>query len=160
MSVTFERHSEGMRISMSETELKLLLELPQQLRDLYDNPLDEAYDRLFPRAYLDPTEEKAESEWQEFVHPDLHRQRLDALESVTSILNQAGPVGRNLVGVDLDEDTVNALLSVLNDARLILGSRIGLNDESEVRPDLDPGLYAAYQWLSYLEGDLVETLLG
>ena len=42
---------------MSETELKLLLELPQQLRDLYDNPLDEAYDRLFPRAYLDPTEE-------------------------------------------------------------------------------------------------------
>ena len=40
--------------------------------------VDAVTQRLFPRAYLDPTEEEAESQWQELVHDDLVEARLDA----------------------------------------------------------------------------------
>ena len=41
-----------------------------------------ATERLFPRAYLDPTEEDAETEWQAVVHDDLVREKLAALDAV------------------------------------------------------------------------------
>ena len=64
----------------------------------------------------------------------------------------------------LSAEEANAWLSVLNDARLALGSRLGVTDDTEVAP-LDPSdpnapTLAAYAWLTYLEGELVDTLLG
>ena len=65
--------------------------------------------------------------------------------------------------LELTVDDVTAWLRVLNDARLALGTRLGVTEETTV-DDLDPddpatpGL-AAYAWLTYLEGELVETLL-
>src|SRR3954470_20210226 len=43
---------------------------------------DAVAQRLFPRAYLDPTEESAESEWQSMVHGDLVETRRTALTAV------------------------------------------------------------------------------
>ncbi len=40
---------------------------------------DPVTQRLFPRAYLDPTEERAESEWQSLAHGDLVASRRSAL---------------------------------------------------------------------------------
>ncbi len=53
---------------------------------------------------------------------------------------------------------------MLNDARLALGTRLGVTDETDAS-DLDPSdptapVLAVYSWLTYLEGELVETLLG
>jgi len=160
VTANFERHSDGVRFTLGDAEWKLLLELPAQLHELYHDSEDEAYNRIFPRAYLDPTEENAELQWLEFVHPSLVQQRLDALGLVVSTLEQASGAGRGLKAVDLDEDSVAALLGVLNDARLILGNRLGINEDSEIASTVDPGAQAAYNWLSYLEGDLLETLLG
>ena len=43
--------------------------LPVELREVFDGPLDDpAGKRLFPAAYLDPTEEAAETEWKAMVH--------------------------------------------------------------------------------------------
>ena len=50
---------------------------------------DPARSRLFPRAYLDPTEESEEAEWQALVHPELLRERLDALELITGDARRA-----------------------------------------------------------------------
>jgi hypothetical protein len=66
--------------------------------------------------------------------------------------------------VALDEDAVGALVSVLNDARLALGTQLGVTEDTNFE-DLDPsdprapGL-AAYAWLTFVEGELIETLLG
>ncbi|HWW44396.1 MAG TPA: hypothetical protein VN180_04930, partial [Acidimicrobiia bacterium] len=68
-------------------ELQLLEGLPEQLRTLYGGTDDDpARARLFPRAYLDPTEEQAEQEWQELVHPGLLAGRLDALTRLAATL--------------------------------------------------------------------------
>ena len=71
-------------VSLSLEELTLLRELPDVLREAFDAPPgDPASERLFPQAHLEPTEDQAE-EWRAMVHPDLLRQRLDALELLSS----------------------------------------------------------------------------
>jgi hypothetical protein len=155
----------GMRVTLSREERDLLRSLPDELRELYqagpgeDDPVAA---RLFPRAYLDPTAEDAEREWRELVHPELIRERLAALELVMSSLADAE--GRSTVVADLQPDQVQAWLGVLNDSRLALGTRLGVTehlDYDDVEPE-DPlaPAFAAYGWLTYLEGELVEALLG
>jgi hypothetical protein len=156
----------GMRVTLAREESDLLRSLPSELRGLYDQgPSDDnaVSARLFPRAYLDPTAEDAEREWRELVHPELIRERLAALERVTSTLDAANAAGREVVA-DLTPDDVQAWLGVLNDSRLALGTRLEVTehtDYEDVAPD-DPlaPAYAAYGWLTYLEGELVEALLG
>jgi len=166
MSSRFRRSGEGLLLSLSEPEHELLRTLPVELRELYedDHGDDEARGRLFPRAYLDPTEEQSEEEWQELVHPELLRDRLDALTRVVDALETASAGRRGAVVVELGADDVPAFLGVLNDARLTLGTRLDVRDETDVS-DLDPGspqapVLAVYSWLTYLEGELVEALLG
>ncbi|MCJ7672887.1 MAG: DUF2017 domain-containing protein [Acidimicrobiia bacterium] len=166
MSRRFTRKGSVIRCTLSEPERELLRELPDQLRSLYasDDPDDAVTARLFPRAYLDPTEEAAEQEWIALVRPELLRSKLAALELVVAALESASPNRRGRLVVNLSDDDVAAFLGVLNDARLALGTTIGVTDDldlSELDPsDPESAAYAAYGWLTYLEGELVETLLG
>jgi hypothetical protein len=148
-------------VSLAEEELGLLRALPEQLRDVFEgDPDDPARSRLFPRAYLDPTAETEEAEWQELVHPSLLQERLDAIELITVTLDRAEQVGE-WWQIDLTPDEVQAWLGVLNDTRLVLGTRLGVTEEERpVDPaDPDAGAYALYQWLTWVQADLVEELL-
>jgi hypothetical protein len=149
-------------VSLAPQEMQLLEQLPSELREVFDAPTsDAAAARLFPRAYLDPTEEEAEAEFEALVQPELLRDRLDALELVTASFGRAVKAGQ-WREIALTPDDVAAWLGVLNDVRLVLGTRLGVSeDERQVRDD-DPNLaaYAVYDWLTYLQGELVEQLLG
>lgn len=152
-------------LTLERAEAELLAGLPDQLRSLYEGDRDDpARQRLFPRAYLDPTEEAAEHEWQELVHPDLLAGRLAALERLQASLAGAEPAKRDRVVLHLEPDDVQAWLGTLNDARLALGSRLGVTDSTdlaEVDPSSpDAAATTTYAWLTYLEGELVEALLG
>jgi hypothetical protein len=161
----FERLGDGrIRVTLHEAELELLRSIPNELRVLYDDEgADPVRGRLFPRAYLDPTAEDAEREWRELVHPELVRERLAALEVLTDSLARASGAKRDTVTADLDADDTAAWLGVLNDARLALGTRLDVTEATEY-DDLDPddpatpGL-AAYAWLTYLQGELIETVM-
>jgi hypothetical protein len=149
-------------VSLAPEELELLTRLPEELRVVFDAPADDAgARRLFPPAYLDPTEEDAEREWEAMVHPDLLRQRLDALELVTGSLSRA-TVNKDRREIALTPDDVQAWLGVLNDTRLVLGTRLGVTeDERPIDPDgPDANNYAIYYWLSHLQGEMVDALLG
>lgn len=167
MSPRFTRRSSGgLDVELSGNERDLLRSLPEELRTLYESERDEddpVSARLFPRAYLDPTAEDAEREWRELVHPELVRERVEALERVVASLERAGPARRGSVVVELEPDEVDAWLGILNDARLALGTRLGVTedldyDTLEPGDPRAPGL-AAYAWLTQLEGELIETLL-
>jgi hypothetical protein len=148
-------------VSLAEEELGLLRGLPEQLRDVLEGSHDDpARARIFPRAYLDPTAEEQEAEWQELAHPELLRERLDALGLITATLERAEPAG-DWWTIALTPEEVQAWLGVLNDTRLVLGTRLGVTeDEHELEPtDPDAGAYAMYHWLTWLQGDLVEALL-
>jgi hypothetical protein len=148
-------------VSLAEEELSLLRALPDQLRDVFDEGTDDpARARLFPRAYLDPTAESEEAEWQALVHPSLLRERLDALELITVTLDRAMFDGE-WWQIDLTPEEVQAWLGVLNDTRLVLGTRLGVTEEERALDPADPeaGAYALYQWLTWVQGDLVRELL-
>jgi len=166
MSRRFVRKGDIVRVTLSEPERDLLRELPDQLRSLYssDDPDDAVTARLFPRAYLDPTEDSAEREWEALVRPEILREKLEALELVVTALDAASPGRRGRLLADLSEDDVAAFLGVLNDARLALGTTIGVTDDLDLSvldpSDPESAAYAAYGWLTYLQGELIETLLG
>jgi hypothetical protein len=170
MSRRFVRKGDALVATFSEPELDLLSEwVPDQLRSIYesDDTDDAARSRLFPRAYLDPTEEHAEDEWQELVYPELLRARLDSLARIVGVLDRPERRRKGSLAIELGPDDVPALLGVLNDARLALGTVLGVSEEVELDElDLDDPsdpttqAHLIYVWLTDLEGDLVDTLLG
>lgn len=148
-------------VSLAPQEMQLLEQMPSQLREVFDAPAtDPGAARLFPRAYLDPTEEEAELEYEALVQPDLLRQRLDALTLVTASFDRAITAGE-WHEIALTPDDVAAWLGVLNDLRLVLGTRLGVTEDERQMDDHDPNLaaFAVYDWLTYLQGELIEQLL-
>jgi hypothetical protein len=151
-------------VTFDEVEVHLMREVPEQLRALYQAPdPDPARERLFPRAYLDPTEEAAEAQWAALVHPELLRQRLEGLDALLRTLDGGATKGRR-TQVTLSPDDVNLWLGVLNDARLAFGTRLDITDDTDIwsspPDDSMAAERAAYAWLTTLQGLLVDTMLG
>jgi len=166
VTARFTRRDDGtLDLTLDQAEADLIRALPDQLLAVYQGDRDDpARQRLFPRAYLDPTEEEAENQWEDLVHPDLLTDRVAALDTLRDAIDQAEPARRGLVVVHIDADQADRWLSVLNDARLALGTRIGVTEDTDLSQldsrDPDAAPKAAYAWLTYLQGELVETLLG
>jgi hypothetical protein len=123
---------------------------------------DPVRDRLFPRAYLDPTEDRSESEFQSLVHDDLVAAKAGAVTSFLADLDaKADRKGR--VSVTLDPEGLEQWVGALNDVRLAIGVAIGVteDDDGEDLDARDPRAvgFATYQWLTWLQGSLVEVLL-
>jgi len=150
-------------VTFDEIEVQLMREVPEQLRALYQaSDADPARERLFPRAYLDPTEEAAEEQWVELVHPELLRQRLEGLDALLRTLDAGVKKGKR-TQVTLSADDVNLWLGVLNDARLAFGTRLDISDDTNIwyspPDDSMAAERAAYAWLTTLQSLLVDTML-
>jgi hypothetical protein len=154
-----------MLLSVSELELDLLRSLPDEMRTvLLTSDDDPARARLFPHAYSDPLAEAEDAEWRETVYPDLVDQRFEALDVIAGTLDRAVVSGRDAEWreITLTGNEVQAWLAVLNDIRLVLGTRLEVTDEHDGVAEDDPNAAAweFYDWLTHLQGSLVETLLG
>ena len=157
--------SEGVSLELEPTEVELLTTLPNELRAYFDvvtDPEDPVYQRLFPRAYLDPTEDQAEMAYTAFVRPTASEERLAALDATTHALEDATDI-RGGVMVRLGPEQVDAWARALNEARLTLGVQLHITEEHDL-DGLDPSdprsaLAAVYSWLSWLQTELIEALL-
>jgi hypothetical protein len=112
---------------------------------------DAALRRLFPVAYPDDPERDAG--YRALVHDDLRAGRLAALDTMEGTLGDDR----------LDEDTVVAWMGVVNDLRLVLGTRLDVSEETELAPDPDDpraGALAVYTYLGYVLETLVDALAG
>jgi hypothetical protein len=164
MARTFKRRRDGRLVVTLPEEAVLVLrqvtdDLGQMVAAREPGPVT---DRMFPRAYLDPTEEEAEHEWEELVHDDLSRSRTEALEGLLADLDAAERSKGDRMQMVLEKDGEARWLTALNDARLALGTLIGVSeDEGPEYPDDDPRAAGAqiYVFLTALLGDLVEVLL-
>lgn len=162
----FRRDGEAVAVSITEPEATLLESIAGELAPVLAAPSDASdpvSERLYPSAYLDPTEEGAEQEWQELVRPDLVRQRLEALERLTTSLRR-GRKTQGWVELELDAGEAEAWLSALNDARLALGTRLGVTEDLDLgtidERHPNAAAYAVYELLTFMEQELVEVLLG
>jgi hypothetical protein len=105
--------------------------------------------RLFPPAYEDAD---AAAEYRRLTHRDLVDERLQALETMRASLE------RDV----LTADELEAWLRALNDVRLLLGTRLDV-DEDVLLGDLDPNdprsrELAVYVYLSALLEEVVAVL--
>lgn len=162
MSPAFRRESDDrVRVRLESGEAALLQSLEGQLRALIAQDEGRVRDRLFPRAYLDPTEDTAEEEWQRLTHADLLKSKLRAAEVFAESLERADTAG-STTEVVLEPEEVEAWLGALNDLRLALGVLLDVTPETDpasVPPD-DPraqGLHL-YGWLTWLLGSLVDAV--
>ncbi len=150
-------------VTLHSSVVEVLRQVMTQLADVVASPpAGDVTDRLFHRAYLDPTEETAEQEWQSLVHDDLVRTRLDAVAATIADLERGSPVANERIQIVLDEQSEPRWLTVLNDARLMLGTMLGVTEDEPLHlADDDPRATAAeiYALLSELQAALVDVLL-
>jgi hypothetical protein len=157
--------SGGFGVVLEGGEAAVLTRLCEELKTLLNGGDEEQPDpvleRLFPRAYLDPTEEEAEADWQRLVHSDLLDGRRRALAMVEGTLATA-VARRGRFELSLSEEQALAWLSVLNDARLALGTRLDVTEDLDLSgldpDDPDTAPFAVYWWLGGLQEALIDVL--
>jgi hypothetical protein len=106
--------------------------------------------RLYPPAF--PDDPHAEAAFQDLVRADLEDDRRDRVAVVDETLG----------ATSLDEAQAAAWMGVLNDLRLVLGTRLGVTDETEAHPidedDPDAERRLVYAYVGWLLGQFVDVL--
>jgi Domain of unknown function (DUF2017) len=144
------RRAEGRyQVRLRPNERALVAELVVQLREqLLASTDDPSVRRLFPPAY--PNDPEKDAGYQVLTRDELLEQRLAAIDVVE----------RTLDGSDLDAGEMTAWMGTLNSLRLVLGTRLDVDEElPTIDPDdpLAPG-YAAYEYLGWLLSQVVDAL--
>lgn len=157
----FTRVADGVRMDLEGFEVELLEDLRSAIRDALADPDadDPALRRLFPAAIRGDEIEDAAVRLQ--FHDALLEARLAGLDALAELLTRSqrrrGDVRRTV----LVDDEPALVLGVLNDLRLALAARLGM--DSSPRPALDdddprrPGL-AVIDHLAWLQEQLVRLL--
>lgn len=144
----------GFDVRISGPEREVLETLPETLRAIVASrdTHDPVVRRLYPGAYLD--DEAASREFDDVVHDDLLERRMAAVETFE----------RTVRANHLTEDEMVDWLAALNDARLVLGVRLAVTEEStgaDFAHDTEAAAaFELYRYLSYLEEHVVQALGG
>jgi hypothetical protein len=148
----FERGQGGeLELRLARDERALLAGLAAELRGLLEGePGDPSLRRLFPPAYEDEQDERA---YRELTGSGLLYGRRAALALLAATSDRER----------LSAEEADAWLRALNDLRLVLGTRLDVQEDTfaeELRPD-DPRApaLAVYGYLSWIQEQLVEALL-
>jgi hypothetical protein len=140
----------GVELRLSRDERALLASLAGELRSLLDGePGDPSLRRLFPPAYDDHEDQRA---YRDLMGDELLAGRREALELLARTADQKR----------LSAEEADAWLRALNDLRLVLGTRLDVQEDTllgDLRPD-DPRTPAlsVYGYLSWLQEQLVTAL--
>jgi hypothetical protein len=126
----------------------LVARVAQDLRDLLLAG-DDSLQRLYPTAY--PDDPARNAEFAAFAHDHLLMARLEGLDLVEASLDRE----------HLTEPELTAWMQVVNEARLVLGTRLDVTEDD--RRDEDPDgpdalAFAVYHQLGVLVHDIVRAL--
>jgi hypothetical protein len=141
---------------------EVLSEVVSLLSDGFDRG-DPVVERLFPDVY--PTDPVGSADLRQYIEGDLKTSKLDQAWVVLNALPRGG--GK----VRLDEVQAEAWLRALTDARLALGLRLDVRDDTDLQEELDEAVLAdptsprvehlsVYAFLTLLQESLVEALMG
>lgn len=140
----------GVRLRLDEDERALLRQVVDELEALLDEePDDPSLRRLHPPAHED---ERLQEEYRDLTRAQLDSGRERALRTL-----------RETAGAEeLSPEEADAWLRALNDARLVLGTRLDISEDFDwdgfdARHSRAPEL-ALYAYLSWLQEQLVEAV--
>ncbi len=158
----------GVVLSFEAAEVAVLENLIGQVREVLaggvpEHGSDPVRDRLFPRAYVDPTEDRAERDFQSVVHDDLVAAKSAAISTLVDGLH-GGTAKRGGVEITLDSAGMEQWLGALNDIRLALGAAMGITEDRDPYEDLDTddpraAGFAVLDWLGYLQSELLDVMM-
>jgi Domain of unknown function (DUF2017) len=135
----------GVLVRLSPEERSLLLGLAGELRaQLEDESRDPSLRRLFPPAYDDEEDERG---YRELAGDELLSGRRQALELLAATTRNDR----------LSPEEADAWLRALNDLRLVLGTRLDVQEDMLLDAPQTPDL-ALYGYLSWLQEQLVAAL--
>ena len=153
MEPPFEKEGDRFSVRLGETERTLLVELCRQSRALLeteDPSSDPAVARLFPAAYQDDPLRNLEYETNLGGAP--RTGKLEALDTVE----------RTAHAPELSEEEFLSWMGVVNDLRLVLGTRVEIAEEStdEDFPEGDPrhDAYQVYVFLGWLLQEMLDAM--
>jgi hypothetical protein len=159
-------------LKLDDSELGVLSQMLEQMSELLEDPESEsgadplakllnmsgstqisddpALARLFPDGYSD--DEHASADFRRFTEQDLRAQKVTALAVAQETLKDWK--GKSSITGRQAQDWLKAL----NDLRLVLGTRLEITDDADRDFDLDePGIHL-YNYLTYLQGTLIDAL--
>jgi hypothetical protein len=140
----------GFEVLLPPDGRELVGRMVTDLRDLLLTS-DPAQQRLYPTAY--PDDPDSNDEWAEHAHDQLLMARLEGLDIVE----------RTLSADRLTTAELTAWMQAVNEARLVLGTRLDVTEDDPRDDDPDhpdaAGL-ALYHLLGRLVGDIVDALYG
>jgi hypothetical protein len=152
MAPFFEKKGDRFSVRLGKHERNLLVELVRQSRTLLeteDPSSDPAVARLFPAAYRDDPLRNLEYETSLGGAP--RSGKLQALDTVERTANARA----------LSEEDFLTWMGVVNDLRLVLGTRIEVTEES-TEEDFAAGgprdAYHVYQFLGWVQQEMLFTL--
>jgi hypothetical protein len=154
MRVTRRRGSP--RIALESVEVAVLNTLLDELDELIDgmDPTDASTRRLFPAGYRDDPD--AESDFRELTEQTLREARTERYGLMRAVLPEGGGL------IEVDAEDAHLWLTVLNDMRLALGTRLGVTEDRPLvasNDGPDAAAVAIYDWLTTLQDSLVHALM-
>ncbi|MDP9330043.1 MAG: DUF2017 domain-containing protein [Actinomycetota bacterium] len=149
------RRGKAYEVKLGDEERAALRDLCQQLRELLvkESPSsDPGVARLFPPAYPDDLLQNLD--YERTAGNDLLAQRLAAIDIVSGSIDAKR----------LTEEQLLAWLSATNDLRLVMGTRLGVTEESTeadfAEDEAAEQAYGLYSYLTWLVAEFVEALGG
>ena len=163
VTALFARDHGELVASFAPEYAEILRDLVGETSQLLKHPVDRrdpGLARLFPDAYQQQSDS---AEFRRLTESELKAGKLAAAERLLSTVPPGGGEVR------LDEQDADAWLRALNDARLLIGSRLELTDDTDIVSELnaevdrDPtsprvGQLAVYGLLTEIQNDLIEAL--
>ncbi len=144
----FEALSDGrFRVKLARDVRQFLVRLADEIDEVVTLDIPETR-RLFPTAYPDDPEKDAG--YQVLARDGLIDRRQTAADTLRATIDN------DIV----TEQELAQWMSVINDARLVLGTRLDVSEDDQ--PDLDDpniGLYLIYDELGYLLDSIVKVMV-
>ena len=160
----FRRRGGQIVATLQRQEVQVLRQCVTEMTALLEDEPDRddpAVERLFPDVYPEDPIEAAE--FRRFTEPDLKAAKLDQARVVLDSLSPSGGEVR------LDEQSAEMWLRAINDVRLVLGTRLGVQDDTDLEAELDAAVgrdpsspranqLSVYFYLGILLESLVDTV--
>jgi hypothetical protein len=163
----FRREGSHCTAQFSADEVKVLRQVAGEvvalLTDGFDRD-DPVVERLFPDVY--PNDPVSTAEMRQFTDGDLKTAKIDQAGAILAALPSSGGTE-----IQLDDESAEAWLRALNDVRLAIGIRLGVEDDTDLEEELDDavlrdptsprvGQLSLYAYLGYLQVSLLDALIS
>lgn len=139
-----------LEVRLNERERDALRNLAGELCQMLAEPSDPSLRRLFPPGYSDDA--VREAGYQMMMGDELRQRHVAAAEAL----------GESADAQRLDPEQATAWLQAINSVRLVLGTRLGIEEDGYEKPisrnDPNLPLWALFDFLGALLNDLVEAM--